>query len=156
MTCPVRLSPGLTLVPKSPSLILVSDASRIGWGSTLGHLEISGKWSVTESNLHINILELRAIHLALKHWTSLVMNKTVAVCSDNTTALSYIKKEGGTKSRALYLEAWNMLVWAEKMGVTIITQFIKGRDKVQADQLSREMIVQPTEWTLQKEVCLSI
>ena len=49
-----------------PKLTLETDASKTGWGATTGKIGISGKWSLVESHQHINLLELRAMGLALK------------------------------------------------------------------------------------------
>ena len=119
----------------------------------MGSLEVSGKWSEADVSCHINLLELRAIFLSLRHWSRLVRGKSVAVCSDNTTALSYVRKQGGTFSLSLCQEAWSLLLWAEKHQVSLSTQFVRGKHNVLADQLSRGDTIQPSEWTLHREVC---
>ena len=45
---------------------LFTDASTIGWGRTLKQQSIGGSWSMEESLLHINVLELKAILLCLQ------------------------------------------------------------------------------------------
>lgn len=47
-----------------PSVTLVSDALDLGWGAHLGNLSTEGLWSQEDRSLHINIREVRAIHLA--------------------------------------------------------------------------------------------
>ena len=91
---PERITKGLSLTKNSPDLQLFSDASREGWGATIENHHLSGKWSPSEKRGHINTLELKAIWLALREVLPLVRGKTVAVFSDNTTALSYILKRG--------------------------------------------------------------
>ena len=86
---------GVSLAPSDPSLIIYSDASKLGWGAILKDQEASGLWSPQEAELHINSLELLAIWRALQHWYLLLKGKTVAVCSDNSTALSYLRNQGG-------------------------------------------------------------
>ena len=51
-------------------------------------------WSLPESKLHINHLELKAVFLALKEFQNLCCSKTV-IATDNTTVVAYINKEGG-------------------------------------------------------------
>ena len=99
---PLRMAKGVSLQRKNPDLRLYSDASREGWGATIEGLHLSGKWSQTEKRSHINTLELRAIWLALKEVLPLVKDKIVAVFGDNTTALAYIQKQGGTRSWTLF------------------------------------------------------
>ena len=81
---------------------------------------VSGLWTPREHSLHINLLELRAIHLGLSHFTEDFHGKAVAVFSDNATALVYLAKEGGTRSRVLNAEAQSVLQWAEDHTVQII------------------------------------
>ena len=60
-----------------------------------------GSWSLPESKLHINYLELKAVFLALEEFQDLCTDKIVLVATDNTTVVSYINKEGGMKSGPL-------------------------------------------------------
>ena len=52
----------------------------------------------TESEKHINLLELKAAFLALKFFAKNLTNKQIFLRIDNITALAYINKMGGTKS----------------------------------------------------------
>ena len=56
-----------------------------------------GSWSLPESKLHINYLELKAVLLALKEFQALCTNNTVLIATDNTTVVAYINKEGGNE-----------------------------------------------------------
>ena len=49
----------------TPDLRLYSDASRAGWGAHLLDQSVSGVWSHQESSLNINLLEMKALFLAL-------------------------------------------------------------------------------------------
>ena len=138
---------------RNPDLALFSDASLEGWGATIKDLQFSGAWSIQEKKLHINNLELRAIWNALKEAELLVSNKVVSVFSDNTTALAYLVKQGGTKSLDLYQLVRQILCWAEERNVSLIPQYISGAKNVMADSLSRRGQVLPTEWMLISVVC---
>ena len=144
---------GQSLQLVSPDLCLYTDASSDGWGASVLHDSTSGSWSPLEKSLHINLLELRAIRLGLQYFVELVRGKTVAIFSDNTTALSYLAKEGGTRSYLLNLEAQETLDWAERNSVNLLCQFVRGSSNVLADCLSRKSQVISTEWTLHQEVC---
>ena len=85
---------GRDLALTHPDLVLLSDASKEGWGVTLDRLHVSGRWTEEESALSINVLELRAIRLGLHHLEGLLRDRTVGVLSDNKSALSCILKEG--------------------------------------------------------------
>ena len=153
---PGRLERGLSLRKPSPDLQLYSDASRKGWGATLEGLNLAGEWSPSDQRLHINMLELKAIWLALQEVLPQVRNKVVAVFSDNMTALSYLQKQGGTKSWSLFRLVQQILLWMEDNDIRLIPQFIQGVRNSVADALSRKGQVLPTEWMLHPDVCKQI
>ena len=90
---------GQPLHPIRHTLQIFTDASKEGWGSHLNERTARGTWSLPESKLHINYLELKAVFLALKEFQDLCADKLVLVATDNTTVVSYINKEGGMRSR---------------------------------------------------------
>ena len=57
---------GQPLHPLHHAVQIFTDASKEGWGAHLGDYTTSGTWSVPESHLHVNFLELKAVFLALK------------------------------------------------------------------------------------------
>lgn len=148
-----RLSQGLPLQLPNPDLTLFSDASDKGWGATMGTKEVSGQWQREERNWHINRKELKAVHLALLAFQKEVEGKCVLVQADNTTALAYIRKQGGTHSWSLYETSRELLVWTEEIGTRLVTRFIQGEKNVAADLLSRKNQVLSNEWTLHPLVC---
>ena len=77
------------------ALQIFTDASKEGWGAHLDEHTARGTWSLPESKLHINHLELKAVFLALNEFRTLVCNKTVLIATGNTTVVAYINKEGG-------------------------------------------------------------
>ena len=87
-----RIKKGVSLEQKTPELQLFSDASRKGWGATLGSHQVSGTWKQSELKDHINVLELRAIFYALQELENLVSNKSIAVFADNS---GIYQKTGG-------------------------------------------------------------
>ena len=79
-------------------------------------------------------------------------NSTVAVFADNSTALAYLRKRGGTRSLLLNSIAQRILRWAESIDLILVPQFIQGKNNVLADSLSRPNQIQGSEWTLKWEV----
>ena len=75
----------------------------------------------------------------------------MGVFSNSTTALLYIKKQGGTFSAALHQEAQLLLRWTESWEVTLMLEFIMASNVV-ADSLSRRQQVLGSEWTLAQDV----
>ena len=71
------------------SLLLHTDASLMGWGAHLLELMASGVGSEEESPLHINILEMKAIVLALAAFLPQLSGQSVVLMSDYATVVAY-------------------------------------------------------------------
>nr|KAG5707751.1 hypothetical protein BaRGS_003326 [Batillaria attramentaria] len=149
-TDPLWLASGVPLTSPPPSLSLCTDASQEGWGAhLLPNFEVThGLWSPEEKLAHINVLELRAVWLALQHWCPLVSKQPVLVLTDNSTVVAYIRKQGGTRSTQLCELTRDLLLWCESQDVTLSARHIPGRLNVIADSLSRHGQILHTEWTL--------
>ena len=117
-------------------------------GAHLSEHTARGIWSLPESQLHINYLELKAVLLALKEFRNLCSDQIVLVATDNTTVVSYINTEGGMKSGTLCALLWKVLTWCTKNQVTLKARHIPGRLNVVADKLSRLGQTIRTEWSL--------
>ena len=102
---PTNVMRGAELHPKDHSIQLFTDASNEGWGAHLDQSSTKGLWSDWEKRLdwekmlHINILELKAVSLALRSFKDQCQNQTVLVAMDNLTVVAYINKQGGTQRR---------------------------------------------------------
>ena len=151
-----RLSQGVSLHQVSPDLDFWSDALDIGWGAHLGHHITSGLWSEDEVLLSINARELLAMRRGLLHFQSSLVGKTVAVFCDNSMAVAYLCKEGGTRSPFLNLLAHGILRWSESLAIRLAPQFIPGSLNVLADTLSCLHQLPYTEWSLNQDVFRSL
>ena len=92
---------GHHLLTTPPDMVIETDASTTGWGALCHGMRTGGPWSWTESQMHINCLELLAESLAIKSFTRGKKNVHIHLKMDNTTALTYINKYGGTASPEL-------------------------------------------------------
>ena len=110
---------GQPLHPIKHALQIFTDASKEGWGTHLNERTARGTWSLPESKLHINYLELKAVFLALKEFQDPCIHKIVLVETDNTTVVSYINKEGGMRSGSLCALLWRILTWCTRNQVTL-------------------------------------
>ena len=137
-----RLSLGVSLRQVSPDLHFWSDAS--------------GLWDPQQTALSINAWELLAVQLGLFQFRSALQGRTVAVFCDNTTAVTYLRKEGGTRSPLLNTLAQEILRWTESLSIRLAPQFLPGSDNVLADALSRPHQLPHTEWSLNMTVFLSL
>ena len=117
-------------------------------GAHLGDQVASGRWSPEELRSSINHRELLAMFYALQHFLPLVRNTSLAVYADNTTALAYLKHQGGTRSATLNQAAQELLRWVEVHSITLLPQFIMGRNNVLTDALSCPNQILGSEWTL--------
>ena len=84
----------------------MTDAPLLGWDGHQGEVEIRGLWSPAETVLHINLLDLRVIHLALKAFLPSIKGKLVQVFTNNTIAMWYCNKQGRVGLWTLCQEAW--------------------------------------------------
>ena len=123
-SAPDTLQVGVPTHPLQWELQVVTDSSTTGWGAHYLDEVVSGEWSPLEARLHINNLELLAVYKALLHWEGLVSDKVVLVVTDNTTVMSYINKQGGTRSHSLARTATEMLVYFYSRGVEIRAKHI--------------------------------
>ena len=93
-----HLRAGLPLGEDCPDLFLFSDASDTGWGASLNDVHLSGLWSPLFSQFSINHRELLAVLYAVQGFLLSLRDRVVAVYADNTAALAYLRKQGGTWS----------------------------------------------------------
>ena len=102
--------------------------------------------------LHINVLELKAVILALKHFSDQCTKKQVLVASDNTTVVAHINKQGGTHSPELCALMWQLLTWCNKYQMLLRARHVPGSLNVIADGLSRRNQIQHTKWSLSPQI----
>ena len=69
---------------------------------------IQGLWSDDQQKLHINLLELEAVFLTIKHFLPILRNKNVLIRSDSTKVVQYINKQGGTRAPPLCYRTWDL------------------------------------------------
>ena len=100
---------GLPLGENRLDLFLYSDALDVGWGAALGDLHLSGLWSPLCSTFSINHRELLAVLYAVQGFLPSLRSHVVALYSDNSTALAYLRKQGGTRSSTLNAVAQELL-----------------------------------------------
>lgn len=81
----------------SPPYTLTTDASLSGWGAVWEGVSSGGRWGEHEKNLHINVLELRAVWLGLNTFCRQCTGVDIKVLSDNTTTVSYLNNQGGNQ-----------------------------------------------------------
>lgn len=106
-TVPAKLSQGIPFqAPPATVTVTTGAFSNLGWG---GHLKIHNLsflfidlWQAKKLWLHINVLELPAVHLTLWHLQD-SRGQVVKVECENSTAVTHLNKRGrGTRSWTLW------------------------------------------------------
>ena len=131
------LSEGMTMGLITSREVITTDASLTGWGATYNGRAASGLWDNRLRACHINYLELLAVFLALKQFLPLLRARHVLVRTDNTTTMSYINRQGGTRSRVLHGLAHRLIVWSDRHLLSLRASHVAGIQNKGADLLSR-------------------
>ena len=121
-----------------------------GGGGRFGHLVSGGGLSLNQRQGTLSCGEGFSPHPG----STLLVHGAISV--DNSTAVAYLRKAGGTHSSALNTIAQRILHWAEDRHIVLAPQFIMGRNNVLADSLSRPNQIQGLEWTLKMEMFLDL
>jgi hypothetical protein len=136
-------------------LTLFTDASLTGRGVTLGGREVSGLWSGLQLTEYINLLEMRAVFLALKQFHKLVQGQALVIA---TTVVAYLQNQGRTCSHSLYLHFKENLLFCQSLNVLLSVRHVPGNQNLIADALSRSLHPVNTQWELHpavfQEICL--
>jgi hypothetical protein len=139
-TCPIEM-------------VVSTDASLRGWGATWPGTTIGGQWLPEEAQLHINLLELKAAYLALlalfKSTTPVPQH--ILLQMDNSTAVAYINKRGGTRSHTLSMQATDLWAAVLSAGSWVTAKHIPGTSNEVADTASRQFDSH-SEWKLHTEI----
>jgi hypothetical protein len=128
---------GNSLVEISPSLVICSDASLVGWGAVCGGVTANGPWSLSESKKHINVLELVAAYHALRCFADGAFGQSIRLFLDNSTAVYYVNKSGGSRSLELNQVAVSICNFCEQRQISIKAIHLPGKLNIIADQESR-------------------
>ena len=149
---PDRLLREVCLSQLSPDLDFWSDASGVGWGTHLGPGVIPGLWYQEETALSINSSEWLAVERGLLHFRSSVNHSTVAVFTENSTAVAYLHNAGGhlISSPQFHCPAYPQRVRTPPCSPG--SQFIMERHNVLAGSLSLLDQIEGLAWTLPMEV----
>lgn len=131
--------------------LVFTDASATGWGATWQGRTVQGVWAPPLVGAHINVLELVAVYLALRHFRPVLLAKHVLVRSDNVSVVYHVNHMGGTRSAVLFRWSRRLLLWASVHLTSLRAAYVPGPRNRVADFLSRQTLL-PGEWTLHPEV----
>ena len=77
-------------------LLLSLNTSITGWDAHLLDHTVAGIWLLKEKDLQINVLEMKAVQLALNAFLTRIAGELVILMRDTATVVIYLKKQGGT------------------------------------------------------------
>ena len=149
-------SPGSTSASAGTQPVLLHRCITNRMGHQLARSSPLGTVVSPDSSQHINWLELEAIRLAVLQWVPQWLNQTVPVHCDNSTAVAYIRKQGGTHSISLFNKTLELFHLLDQFGILLIPTHLPGARNVTADALSRLNSPSPTEWRLPQETWLNL
>ncbi|XP_073406446.1 uncharacterized protein [Dendrobates tinctorius] len=135
----------------SAYVVVTTDASAWGWGAHIEGKIFQGKWPAGIRTRSSNFRELFAVWEALRRNQSVLKNRHVCILSDNTTAVAFLKHQGGTRHQPLQALAGKIFTWAERTVRSVTAVHLEGSQNEVADYLSRQQI-HPTEWELNMEI----
>ena len=130
-----------------PSIVINTDASKIGWGGVLGDITCGGHWTPQESQEHINCLELRAALFGLQALLVDESNTHIRLKIDSTTAADAINNMGTIHSIECNNIAFDIWEWCISKHIWVSAEHIAGKHNIAADKESRA-IDTSKEWML--------
>ena len=143
-----------TIVKPIPCIVMYTDSSKIGWGCKIADESFNGNWTIPEQNLHINILETKAIYLSLLALGGISPGTHIRVLSDSTTAVAYVNNMGGINSKecnAIAKDIWDIIV---KANAWLSCQHVPGEEN-SADAPSRKFH-DDLEWQISEQIFKAI
>ena len=148
---PANVMKGMDLHPPEPQVFLFTDASLQGWGAHTERRQFQGSWNHQEKDLHINVLEMRAVRYALLELNP-PSSSVILLKSDNSTVVAYINRQGGTRSEQMLEESLHLFKVLQKNNWSLRARYLPGSRNVLADALSRKDQILPSEWSLHPQV----
>lgn len=150
-----NLTKGSGLGPVTHRQLVTTDASQTGWGAVCRGRGVSGCWSGAHISYNINMLELLAIHLALREFLPHLLGQHVLVKTDSVTAAAYINRQGGLRSSRLCKLARSLWLWAHTRVLSLRAVHVPGVENQAADLLSRGG-PDPGGWRLHPQIVMEI
>ena len=131
-------------------MVITTDASHSGWGAVYKNEKFGGRWSESEAENHINVLEMMVVWLALKSVCRVTRSKHVLVRCDNSCTVTYLTAMGGIKSTKCNETAKQIWFWCIGRDLWLSATHMPGSEN-EADESSRKFN-DSTEWMLDKQI----
>ncbi|XP_069593271.1 uncharacterized protein [Ranitomeya imitator] len=145
---PEKLRVGV-LWSTNPYVVVTTDAW--SWGAHLKGRILQGRWPADVVHSSSNFKELYSVWEALRRNQHTLKNCHIRILSDNVTAVSFLKHQGGSRHYLFQELAGRIFRWAEKSVLSISAIHLEGSQNVIPDYLSRRRVF-ATEWELNQEI----
>lgn len=103
---------------------------------------------------HINVRELRAVCLAFQAFSTHLEGKCFSIRTDNTTAMSVYREQGGACSSPLCKEALDLWHFCITHAIHLKASYLSGSQNMLADYLSRSIFTH--KWSFYPDVTNNI
>ena len=140
------------IIREKPHDTIFTDASLQGWGCyyPAQDRKFGGHWTLDESELHINVLELKAVYLSLMSIMSERRDVHLRIMTDNTTTMICITKQGSIQSDSCDRITRQIWDFALERNLWLSTAHCPGILNIDADNASR-VFKNDTEWALDND-----
>ncbi|CAK1550326.1 unnamed protein product [Leptosia nina] len=139
---------------RSRTNYLTTDASDVQWGALVNSKSVRGHWTPRQMTWHCNLKEMHAVIAAILSDPEALKDSKIILQSDSKTVVSYIKNEGGTKSKRLLAMTKELLALTDSLNIVLIPHHLPGMYNMEADHLSRNR--KGGEWHLLPEASREI
>ena len=133
------------------SITLYIDDSLEGWGAFVNGNTFGGRWNDDKKELHINLLELKAVNFMLKSVCAGMHSSHIRIRADNSAAVGYINNMGGTKSVQCHEVAMEIRMFVIERALWFSAEHVPGSDNILADSASL-IFHDDSEWVLVTKV----
>lgn len=117
--------------------ILESHARLWGLGASYADSFTGGRWTQEEQELHINCLELIAGSFAIRSFTSDCNNCCVWLQMDNVSAIRYINRLSGARSKHLSDLMRDLFIYCASKSITLQMEYLPNTSSFPTDWFSR-------------------
>ena len=138
---------GKMFFPREPDFEIFSDASLTGWGAVCNGITARGPWTLQDKDKHINELELLGAFFVIQAFAAKQAGMAIRIFLDNSTAVSYVNKCGGTRSVALTATAKAISTWCEERKISLEAVHLAGELNTIVDRESRSE-ADASDWRL--------
>ncbi|CAK1540027.1 unnamed protein product [Leptosia nina] len=107
------------------------------WGALVNSKSVRGHWTPRQMTWHCNLKEMHAVIAAILSDPEALKDSKIILQSDSKTVVSYIKNEGGTKSKRLLAMTKELLALTDSLNIVLIPHHLPGMYNMEADHLSR-------------------